>query len=237
MAQGAVEEPTAEDCRFLRVFEQNDAGQWQRKNKLLPNLPTISYSDVDPEAFRTWVESKKAENELQDQKWVDAIEAYVDAIEEPWHAFLDQAEQLSDENFKMGMQNSEEVISYIADNTFVDGKSLNEIFPEIEEFMAEYRDSKGEVESEVDEYFNFDWLRMTPRTLAKRSGVDHPNQAMVAEGEDSDDDEDSSHRAGEKLEKVCDKIESAVVSYGYDPEVAKAWLQDKSKSWEELQDS
>ena len=72
---------------------------------------------------------------------------------------------------------------------------------------------------------------MTPRTLAKRSGP----KAMVAEGEDSDDAEDSSGEAREKLEQVMDKIRSAAVSYGYDPEVAKAWLQDKSTTWEELQ--
>ena len=34
-----------------------------------------------------------------------------------------------------------------------------------------------------------------------------------------------------------DKIGGAVVSYGYDPEVVKAWLQDKSTTWEELQEA
>lgn len=29
-------EPTAEDCPFLKVFEQNDAGQWQTKHPELP---------------------------------------------------------------------------------------------------------------------------------------------------------------------------------------------------------
>ena len=138
LAQGAVaEEQTAEDCAFLKVFEKNDDGQWQRKRKYeLPNLPTISFSEVDPEAARAWVESKKAEDALQDQKWVDAIEAYVAAVEEPWHAFLDQAEQLTDENIKMGMETNEEYISYIANNTFVDGKSLSEILPQFEDFLA-----------------------------------------------------------------------------------------------------
>ena len=43
--------------------------------------------------------------------------------------------------------------------------------------------------------------------------------------------------AGEKLEQAMDKIRSAAVSYGYDPEVAKAWLQDKSATWKELQET
>ena len=66
---GVVEEPTAEDCPFLKVFERNDAGQWQFRQ---PDLPKISFADVDKEAIRAWVESKETEAELQDQKWVSA---------------------------------------------------------------------------------------------------------------------------------------------------------------------
>lgn len=88
-------EPTAEDCPFLKVFEQNDAGQWQLKR---PDLPEITFSDVDEEAIRAWVESKETEAELQDQKWADAWLAYEAAVVAPWNAFLDQAEQLTDED-------------------------------------------------------------------------------------------------------------------------------------------
>ena len=201
---------------------------------------------MDEEAVRAWVESKETAAGLQDQKWVDAWQAYQDAITAPWNAFLDRAEQISDEDIKIGMQTDQEYITFIAENTFVDGKSLKEVFPQIEEFLAYYRDSESAID---DKYFNFDAFRMTPRTLGKRSGyidaegVYHPNQAMADGWEDSGDESeedgesDGDDDAGEQLEQVMDKIGGAVVSYGYDPEVVKAWLQDKSTTWEGLQEA
>ena len=119
------------------------------------------------------------------------------------------------------------------------------MYPQIEEFLAYYRDSESAID---DKYFNFDAFRMTPRTLPKRSGyfdadgVYHPNQAMADGWEDNSNEweengESDGDGAGEKLEQVMDKIGGAVVSYGYDPEVVKAWLQDKSTTWEELQEA
>lgn len=32
-----------------------------------------------------------------------------------------------------------------------------------------------------------------------------------------------------------EKIESAFVSYGYDPDVVQTWLQDQSASWQDIQ--
>ena len=158
---------------------------------------------------------------------------------------MDRAEQISDEDIKIGMQTDQEYITFIAENTFIDGKSLKEVYPQIEDFLAYYRDSESAID---DKYFNFDAFRMTPRTLTKRSGyidaegVYHPNQAMAEGWEDaeyaSDESKESDNDdAEEKLEQVMDKIGSAVVSYGYDPEVVQAWLQDKSTTWEELQEA
>lgn len=39
----------------------------------------------------------------------------------------------------MGIQTDEEVVRFIADNTFVDGESLNQVFPQVEEFLTQYR--------------------------------------------------------------------------------------------------
>ena len=104
---------------------------------------------------------------------------------------MDRAEQISDEDIKIGMQTDQEYITFIAENTFVDGKSLKEVYPQIEEFLAYYRDSESAID---DKYFNFDAFRMTPRALGKRSGyidaegVYHPNQAMADGWEDSGDE-------------------------------------------------
>lgn len=66
----------------------------------------------------------------------------MDAIEAPWNAFIDRAEQISDEDVEIGMQTDQEYIRFIAENTFVDGKSLSEVYPQIEDFLTYYRDSE-----------------------------------------------------------------------------------------------
>ena len=48
----------------------------------------------------------------------------MDAIEAPWNAFIDRAEQISDEDVEIGMQTDQEYIRFIAENTFVDGQSI-----------------------------------------------------------------------------------------------------------------
>ena len=32
-------------------------------------------------------------------------------------------------------------------------------------------------------------------------------------------------------EQIKDALENSIVSYGYDPEVVQAWLQDKETTW------
>ena len=61
---------------------------------------------------------------------------------------------------------------------------------------------------------------------------EEPTSESDAESEESSDDE-----ADEKLEKVVDKIEGVAVTYGYDPDIVKAWLQDKEATIAELVES
>ena len=52
-------QPTAEDCPFLRVFDKNEDGRWEFSQDLVPDLPQLSFADVDGEAIREWVTSKQ----------------------------------------------------------------------------------------------------------------------------------------------------------------------------------
>ena len=98
-------EPTAEDCPFLRVFDKNEAGRWEVSRDLMPDLPQLTFSDVDGAAVHDWLASKEESKELQDAKWVEAWQTYMDAVTKPWNDFLTQAETLSDEYVEFGIQN------------------------------------------------------------------------------------------------------------------------------------
>ena len=127
---------------------------------------------------------------------------YQDAIAEPWNGFLTRAEDLSIEDALISMDTDEEVIRFVAENTFLDGESLNAVFPMIEEFLVEYR---AQGEDDLDKIFNFDDFRITPRNLKggggggggsssgssstmtggywDEEGVYHPNEAMLTDSD------------------------------------------------------
>ena len=242
-------EPTAEDCPFLRVFDKNAEGRWEVSRDIVPDLPQLSFSDVDKAAVADWLASKEESMELQDAKWAEAWQTYMDAVAQPWNDFLTQAEKLSDEYVESGIQTDQEIMRFIAENTFVDGKSLSEVFPQFEDFLASYRE-----EALVwDDWFNFDAFKRTPRNLKKLGGyLDadgnyHPNEVMVQDWEenqeeltsesDAESEESSDEDTGDRLENVMDKIEGAAVTYGYDPEIIKAYLQDKEATLAEVVES
>ena len=47
-------EPTAAE-KFASMFEQNEAGQWELA---LPDLPKVSWADVNPEEVEDWFNDK-----------------------------------------------------------------------------------------------------------------------------------------------------------------------------------
>ena len=77
---------------------------------------------------------------------------------------------------------------FVAENTFVDGKSLSEIYPKIEDFLTQYRAASDN----LDEMISFDAFRTTPTNLRKLGGyIDLegnyvPNQAMVDAQEEAE---------------------------------------------------
>ena len=53
----------------------------------------------------------------------------MDAVAEPWNSFVDSAEALALEDDTLRLETDEEVIRYLANNTFVDGVSLMDTYP------------------------------------------------------------------------------------------------------------
>ena len=130
------QEPTAAE-KFTSMFELNEEGRWEVAKR--PSLPQLSWSDVDPVEIEKWYQGKVDLETAQGQKWADAWIQYMDAIAEPWNNFVDEAEKLALEDDELRLETDEEVIRFIADNTFVDGVSLSDTYPEIEDWITEMK--------------------------------------------------------------------------------------------------
>ena len=87
-----AEEPTAAE-KFASMFELNEEGRWQVVK--MPELPQLSWNDVDPVEIEQWYQGKVDLDTAQGQKWADAWIQYMDAIAEPWNSFVDEAEKLA----------------------------------------------------------------------------------------------------------------------------------------------
>jgi len=143
------------------LFEQNEQGQWAL---VVPDIPTLSFTDVDEATIEQWAENKEAAYEAIGEKWGEAWSSYVDAIANPWNEFLDQAKSLDGEQDQLDIQTMDEMFTFIADNTFIDGSSLSEKFPNIKEYLSnaeqEYLDQGNEMRDMV-----FDDLKINPVML------------------------------------------------------------------------
>ena len=79
----------------------------------------------------------------------------MDAVAEPWNSFVDEAEGLALEDKKLELDTDEEVIRYLADNTFVDGVSLMDTYPQIEDIIAQMK-----AEGLKPEFYDYDILKI-----------------------------------------------------------------------------
>lgn len=115
------------------------------------------------------------------------------------------------------------MIQFVADNTFVDGQTLSEVFPRVNDFLAA-------IESQAttfQERFNLDGLRMTPVNL-KRGDYYYDDYYY----DDYYYEEDSKFE--QAMEAVGEKIGEAAISYGFDPELVESWFEEKGTAWEDL---
>lgn len=140
----------------------------------------------------------------------------MNAITEPWNDFVTRAEELSIEDAKIDAQTEEEIIRFVADNTFVDGVSLTDKYPEIDQWIADMK-----AQANYEEFFNFDPIRIpveepTPvymQTYIEYDPVYYPEPAPVDYTPEPT-----------PFEKACEEMKNKFIEYGYDPAVAEAWF-------------
>ena len=98
----------------------------------------------------------------------------------------------------------------MTENTFVDGASLDEMFPQIDSALAQY---ETEMQAEIDRY-NFDAIKM-PTNLKRRK-----RRAPVVATYDSSDYyyEYESDMEPSCMEKTAEKIREVATANGYDEE-------------------
>lgn len=71
-----------------------------------------------------WIESKREDTETRKKNWGVAWKNYQDTVAQPWNDFLKKSEDLSIKDTLTGLETQEEVINYVANNTFIQGQPL-----------------------------------------------------------------------------------------------------------------
>ena len=137
----------------------------------------------------------------------------------------------------MGAKNDQEIITWMSQNTFVDGESLYDKYPQVQDVLAG-------IQAQADqnkEAFSLDALRATDdalyyehHTLQSEMNYATPD-GYYEEGEW----EEPSHPVADAFEQAWNEdmqqASENLMSYGFDPEVVNRWFEDKSRSFEDLQ--
>ena len=240
-ALAAAQAPTnSTDISVEDLFELNDEGRYELQLPEL-DLPEISFVDTGDRAD-VWKQDTRAAYEAIDQQWVDAWKSYEAAITEPWNNFVTEAERIQRSRDQLDIQTTEDVVNFIANNTFVDGRSLQDTYPEIQEFLAQMV-AESNAQSEA---FNLDQIRIPTAMRAMRKQVNGqvvfkrvPLKLQVGdatyEGPSTiDDDFYPAEDVSSVVEEIAGKVEEALVSYGYDEQVVNEWLETAGANWEAL---
>ena len=121
--------PEPEPSMIEKLFELNEAGQFQL---VYPESPAISFTDADDAAIGAYFEGKMAEATELDMEFLEAYRSYESAVHQPWNDFLTKVEDLTVRGMQMGAKNDQEIVTWVANNTFVDGQSLYDKYPEVD---------------------------------------------------------------------------------------------------------
>ena len=240
-ALAAAQAPTnSTDISVEDLFELNDEGRYELQLPEL-DLPEISFVDTGDRAD-VWKQDTRAAYEAIDQQWVDAWKSYEAAITEPWNNFVTEAERIQRSRDQLDIQTTEDVVNFIANNTFVDGRSLQDTYPEIQEFLAQMV-AESNAQSEA---FNLDQIRIPTAMRAMRKQVNGqvvfkrvPLKLQVGdaayEGPSTiDDDFYPAEEGSSVVDEIAGKVEEALVSYGYDEQVVNEWFETVGANWEAL---
>lgn len=180
---------------------------------------------MDQAKIEEWAADKEAAYAALDQKWVEAWFNYQDSIAQPWSDFLEQSEELMEEGQEMDIETTEEMITFVAENTFINGVSLADTFPGIESFLEAMDDSADNLEDR----FNLESLDVTPRNLQAMPECywDESNELVCHDMEEMLEEES-------RGERIINRIHDKVISYGFDPEVVEAWFESTGESMSQL---
>ena len=142
-------------------------------------MSDITLSDESEEAIRKWVTTEATKKALEDPEFALDWWKYQRELADPVNDFWEYTQTIDYAAIWDGEKSDPEYIKYIAENTFVEGQKLNDVFPQIQVLLANYRYS----DNKSDEKFNFNAFRMTPRNLGyyDAEGVYHGNKAMESE--------------------------------------------------------
>ena len=222
-------EPTAAE-KFASMFELNEEGRWEVAKR--PDLPQLSWSDVDPVEIEAWYQGKVDLETEQGQKWSDAWIAYMDAVAEPWNSFVDEAEALAREDDELRLETDEEVIRYLSENTFVDGVSLMETYPQIEDWITQMK-----AEAIKPEFYDWDTIKIPENGQIELPEEEAPVPVVLQEAAYVGEPvyyEEPVTQTHEPWAIAMEEMRTKLIEYGYDRELAEEWFTTSGAEWDAL---
>ena len=120
--------PEPEPSFIEKLFERNEAGQFQLVH---PESPAISFTDADDAAIKAYFEGKMADATALDMEFLEAYKSYESAVQQPYNDFLTKVEEITVRGIEMDAKTDQEIVTWVASNTFVDGEALIDKYPQI----------------------------------------------------------------------------------------------------------
>ena len=123
------------------------------------------------------------------------------------------------------------------------GKQTFGVFNPAKELIERLRleeENKLEKERDSDEEFQFEVTQPSGSSTQQQSTeepvteIEHIQYEDDGVQENNDSDSEDSDEYDEYEPTPADKIKEKIISYGYDPEVVSAWLENKGATWDEL---
>ena len=159
----------------------------------------------------------------------------MDAVAEPWNAFVDEAEALAREDDELRLETDEEVIRYLSENTFVDGVSLMETYPQIEDWITQMK-----AEAIKPEFYDWDAIKVPENGQIELPEEEVPAPVVLQEaayvGEPVYyEDPAIYNQTHEPWAIAMEEMRTKLIEYGYDREVAEEWFTTSGAEWDTLQ--
>lgn len=161
------------------------------------------------------------------------MESFVDAIKAPTREFLDNAEELDKAGSTLDLKTSLDISNFVTENVFVDGTSLDEMFPQIDEALAEYESyAQGEIDT-IEYSFDNESHSLKRRRRPKVAQY-YYDDSYYSSYDDSYYNDYSYDQGPTFFEKTAEKIAEVATANGYDQSEVDSWFSTKESAWKEL---